>query len=412
MVRALQSLAVEAVVEGASKEDAMATKTMLICAIVLGGCGVGTVDEEGAQSGAANQDLFSTRIVGSVTVVGDSVTRAFNANDGCNFSDQPNLSWATNETAWCGSGDADISVAERASCAAGYTLPAANFAVSGQSMTEARAQATNARNWALGQASPRVVMMLLGHNDICQANVNKYPGACGSADKDPNNYCRTTNFAYEKNFRQALDVLVTIPNAFIGIVHPVRVSQLCNFAHQVIIETFFSKTTCQGLWSNLRSVSNFVLGDGNGVCRSLTEDCSQARVEDAYTTWVNYRNILERVVAEYNGYGAGATIPYNATFGTGNVVRAAGVQIGTSNAIGNYKIPFKAPNGQKMVSNCDCYHPSDDGQNQLGFNVWKGVTCSTTSPCCNDNVAGDSTYNRGLCVNTITDGVTRLNGLW
>ena len=42
--------------------------------------------------------------------------------------------------------------------------------------------------------------------------------------------------------------------------------------------------------------------------------------------------------------------------------------------------------------------------------LWNGVTCSTTTPCCNDYIEGDSDYNKGLCVSTTTSG--SISGPW
>lgn len=391
-----------------------ATVRRLVGLVLCAAFNVGAVEDQRAGVASTTPTLFPSRTPGCLAAIGDSMTQAFNANAACRFDDQPSFSWATNQTAFCGAGDKTYSISERASCATGAfsIVPTRSFAISGQSMTEGAAQATHAKAWARSQPAPRLVTVLLGHNDICQAGPDNVVDSCSFADKDPNNYCRTTTFDYEKNFRQMLDILVTIPRGQIGIVHPVRVSQLCNFAHDVIRTVLFVDTTCQGLWTNLRTVSDFVLGEGNGVCRSITEDCSQARIEDAYNTWLAYRKIVNRVVKQYNRYAAGATIPFSVKFGTGNVVRAKGVRIRTTNALGNYKIPFTNAAGNNMVSTCDCYHPSDDAQNQIAENVWNGVTCSPTTPCCDDSVVGDTTYNRALCVNTITDGVTRIKGLW
>ena len=81
-------------------------------------------------------------------------------------------------------------------------------------------QAQAAKTWALTQAPPRLITVFLGHNDICSGEKDKYHLSCSSANQDPNNYCRTSAFYYEQQMRQMLDVLVTIPDSQIAIIHP------------------------------------------------------------------------------------------------------------------------------------------------------------------------------------------------
>ena len=154
---------------------------------------------------------------------------------------------------------------------------------------------------------------------------------------------------------------------------------------------------CEDLWATPN-----LFGE-DGVCPSLTS-CSPDRVADAYTTWVAYRDIGNKIVEEYNLYGAGQTIPYNSTYNTGNIVRASSVFLQTSDVVGSAKFNYTDASGNVQLSVCECYHPSKYGQNLLSSLLWDGVSCSTTTPCCNDDVVGDSDYNKGLCNNYTTSG--------
>jgi len=138
-------------------------------------CNAGAIEEQRTGVAPAATNLFPSRAPGCVAAIGDSMTQAFNANTSCRFNDQPQYSWATNQTVFCGVNDKTYSISERASCATGPTsiVPTRSFAISGQGMTEGVAQATKAKAWARRQPSPRLVTVLLGHNDICQAGPDK-----------------------------------------------------------------------------------------------------------------------------------------------------------------------------------------------------------------------------------------------
>jgi hypothetical protein len=78
--------------------------------------------------------------------------------------------------------------------------------------------------------------------------------------------------------------------------------------------------------------------EGPGICESVTSDgCSDARVADVHRTWRRLRNALIRVTNEYDAVPPGATVAANTNFGTGNVTKAAAVQIRYTEAISNYK---------------------------------------------------------------------------
>jgi lysophospholipase L1-like esterase len=354
--------------------------------------------------GSTEQDL-GARMMGSVAVMGDSLTAAYNANswtdDPTNcFQDQKQVSWAGGTQL-----NDPASVWQRV----GGSVQ--NFAISGNNMYDAERQAANVKAWIASQPSPRLVLILLGHNDICKGGtVNKWNASCSNVERDPNNYCRTTNFYYEKYFRKALDILITIPAVRIGVVQPVRVSQLCNMKYEVARKTLFATSTCQGLWDGLRSAQNYIHGSGSGCCGSLTYDCSDTRIADAYNTQLRYRNIVQTVSNLYKRYPAGTKIPANSTYGSGNVVKAWGANITVTNALADLRFNFRDPFGRRNLSSCDCYHATKYAQNQIASIVWKGLTCSSTTPCCNDTVSGDTAVNRGKCLNVKTSGT--VPGLW
>jgi lysophospholipase L1-like esterase len=343
---------------------------------------------------------FPTRAFGSIAAIGDSITAAFNAAhsefESCEFKDTPEYSFSTNKST-----NTTVSIAERAIAFKGSGVVTANFGSDGARMSSGDDQALEAKAWLLNQATPRLITVFLGHNDICRGERDKFPGICSSISRDPNNYCRTSTFAYEQQMRQMMDVLVTIPDTQIAIIHPIRVSQLCNYKEQKVIDEWYLTRSCGDLWdmSGLLPATF----EQDGVCPSLT-DCTIDRVADAYTTWVAYRDISNRVVDEYNQVAAGGTIPSNLEFSTGGVVRESGVYIQTTDVIGSSKFRYRDASGNVQLSVCECFHPSKYGQNTLASSVWDGVACSAATPCCNDTVEGDSDYNKGLCVNTTTSG--------
>jgi hypothetical protein len=336
-----------------------------------------------------------TKVLGSIAAIGDSITTAFDAAysrfDSCRYRDTPEYNFSTNTTR-----NTTISIAERAITFKGSAVATANFGSDGARMSSGDDQALLAKTWLLNQATPRLITVFLGNNDICSGGRDKYNTSCSSANRDPNNYCRTSAFAYEQQIRQMLDVLITIPDSQISIIHPIRVSQLCNFAEEKVVDAFIP-VRCEDLWATPG------LFGQDGVCPSLT-GCSVERIADAYTTWVVYREISNKVVNEYNLYSGGDTIPSNPTYSTGNVMRENNVFLETTDVIGNQKFKFRDALGNAQLSVCECYHPSKYGQNLLASSLWDGVACSAATPCCNDNVVGDSDYNKGLCNNFTTSG--------
>jgi cysteine-rich repeat protein len=195
----------------------------------------------------------------------------------------------------------------------------------------------------------------MGHNDICRNTTTKTGNGCGG-DEDPNNYCRTTNTAFEREFRRGMDQLIQIPSSRIGVSALARVSELCNFTGKSGCGAIFFGD-CGDVWS-------FV-----DICASLTTDCSNQRRIDAYNTALGYNEILERVTNEY------IAIPNGGMSATG-AVRAPDVYIRYSEGAFNFKF------GSSDVSCCDCFHPSDQGQSKIAQFGWDGLQCSASTPCC------------------------------
>lgn len=312
--------------------------------------------------------------VQAVDVAGDSISKGFNARSQfpCSNGDEEQYNWLTSDThgtSLCGRGTENVfSFVERLECDFGTNILAANpnHAASGAKMlSDFVAQSNNIRTYLNSQSGNRLAAVFLGHNDGCSSTLTKTNASCASADQDPNNYCRTRNDSFEREFRKGLDVLITVQNARIGVMAPVRVSQLCNFG---------SKANCQ-----LIGNCTFLWGATN-ICGSLTTDCSETRIIDAYTTMKAYRDIIKRVTADYEAVPVGGTSPVVMIAGemVGGATKAAGTDLVYSDAAWNYK--FSADE----ISCCDCFHPSALGQDRLGRFAKDGISCSKTAPCCRE----------------------------
>jgi lysophospholipase L1-like esterase len=373
--------------------------TILLGALLVCWASYGFADE-GPMIPVVQAATFPTKELGSIAAIGDSITAAFNAAhsefESCEYNDTPEYSFSTNTNT-----NTTVSIAERAIAYKGSGIATANFGQDGARMAHGDDQAQAAKTWLLSQATPRLITVFLGHNDICSGERDKYLPSCSSLNRDPNNYCRPSVFAYEQQMRQMLDVLVTIPDSQIAIIHPIRVSQLCNYKEEKVVDEWWVTRRCRDLWKMSGLLPEIFEQDG--VCPSLT-DCTVDRVTDAFTTWVAYRDISNKVVNEYNLYAAGETIPSNLEFGTGNVVRESNVFLLTTDVIGNAKFKYRDVSGNVQLSVCECFHPSKYGQNTLASSLWNSVACSPTTPCCNDSIAGDSDYNKGLCKKYTTTG--------
>jgi hypothetical protein len=296
----------------------------------------------------------------SMSVSGDSISRGFNANTGsCNYADNVSRSWATGNDhggSFCSAGAGAFSHGERLECAKGGAVSIFNDAASGADMlNDFFAQAQQIKLNMSASGAPRYVPVFLGHNDICTNTTSRTGNACGG-DEDPNNYCRTTNAAFERELRRGMDQLIQIPSVRIGVSALVRVSELCNFgSKQGCGLTSFGN--CGTIWSLFP------------ICQSLTEDCSSQRRIDAYETALGYNEILERVSAEY------AAIPVGGLSLTG-AVKAPDVHVRYSEGAFFYKF------SSGDVSCCDCFHPSDSGQAKIAQFGWDGLQCSASSQCC------------------------------
>jgi hypothetical protein len=294
--------------------------------------GCGYVDEGMSMEATTETATFPTKVIGSIAAIGDSITAAFNAAhsefESCEYRDTPAYNFVTNKI-----GNTTVSIAERAIAYKGSSVATANFGQDGARMAHGEDQAQAAKTWLMKQATPRLVTVFLGHNDICSGTKDKFT-SCESANRDPNNYCRTSVFAYEQQMRQMLDVLVTIPDSQILIIHLIRVSQLCNFRDEKVIDAPLISMSCGDLWDAPLDIFG-----QDGICPSLT-DCTVDRIADAYTTWLVYREIANKLINEYNLFIAGDTIPADSTYGTGNVVRAINVTLLATDVIGNSKFRY------------------------------------------------------------------------
>src|ERR1043165_3847131 len=109
----------------------------------------------------------------SMSVAGDSISRAFDANTGfCNYGDNVSRNWATGDdhgSNFCAAGSTSTrSQAERLECAKGADVTNFNDAASGADMLSDFAnQATNIKLHLSASLGPRYVPVFLGHNDAC-----------------------------------------------------------------------------------------------------------------------------------------------------------------------------------------------------------------------------------------------------
>ncbi len=322
-----------------------------------------------ALAGAARAGVLAD----SVSVSGDSISRAFDADTGdCNYGDNVSRNWATGDdhtVAYCSAGpDGTFSHAERLECAKTGHITNFNHSASGAKMlSDFFNQASAIRTSLSASAQPGLVNVFLGHNDACTNFVDKTGNSCGG-DRDPNNHCRTTNAAFEREFRRGMDQLIQIPGARIAVLATVRASQLCNFESKNGCGVSFG-LPCDVIWG-LGGLVGDLFG-GSGICSSLTSNCSDQRQRDMYNTLVGYNEILERVTNEYAAIPAGG-------MSAGGAVRAAGVEIIYRDGTFFYK--FR----EADVSCCDCFHPSDAGQARLADAAWDGLECSTSTQCCGE----------------------------
>ena len=348
----------------------------------------------------ARLDNLAPRIA-SIDAIGDSISKAFNAQDKapCPNDDQESFNWATSITqdgVFCShGGDRVYSQAERLECRQETMIVNTdpNTAVSGAEMLkDFFDQAENTKKSLGTKPAPRYVTVEMGHNDICSGTIERIQTNCAEGDdQDPMNHCRTTEAAFEREFRKGLDVLITVPDLKIGIAAPVRVSQLCNHAAKRNCSPL--PGTCGSLWERV-----ITLGlRETGLCGSITIDCSDERLQRGYETARAYRDIMARVSSEYAALAEGETSK-EIEFGdepVGGKVKAAGTSLNFSNASWVYK--FKS----EQISCCDCFHPSFLGQDAAAQILFDGFTCSPTDVCCADT--GDPVSD-ALCTTEDTGG--------
>lgn len=351
--------------------------------------------------------LFDVRLAAAfeaMDVSGDSISRAFNGAGRwpCANADQEWFNWATSDThgaSLCSAGPEGVySHAERTECARGAHISAAtpNHAASGaQLLKHFASQAVAIKTWLLTQPSPRYVPVLLGHNDVCGGTVDKFQlFGCGrGSDQNRFNHCRTAPEAFERELRRGLDTLITVPDTHIGVAAMVRVSQLCNHGGKTNCQVF---TSCQNLWTTVAYLG-WIFGQANGICGSLTLNCSPSRIRDAYATAKTYRDVTARVTAEYALVPMGGQSPVVFVGGqwVGGATKAMGVTLQYSDAPWRYRF------SSSHLNCCDCFHPSPAGQNVASRVLFQGFSCTASEPCCLDTADG---YRSGLCLDVLSDG--------
>jgi len=192
-------------------------------------------------------------LVESMSVSGDSISRGFDANDAsCSYADEVVNNWATgnDHTSVCTSGPNGIfSEAERLECAKGAAITIFNDSESGATMVGDFAnQAANAKVNLSAAPPPHYMAVLMGHNDACTSVVTKGGNSC-SGDQDPENYCRATNAAFEREFRRGMDQLIQVPDMRIQVMATVRASQLCSAITKPVCGTGAFFGSCGALWN-------------------------------------------------------------------------------------------------------------------------------------------------------------------
>ncbi|MBK8464379.1 MAG: hypothetical protein IPL32_00975 [Chloracidobacterium sp.] len=334
----------------------------------------------------------------AVDVTGDSISKGFNAGSAspCSNGDQENFNWITSDThgfSFCKAGSENVfSIFEQMECDAGMSLfaPQPNSAASGATMvSDFVSQANSVRSYLSGQPATRMAVVFLGHNDNCSGTIAKTNASCSSTDRDPANYCKMRPDAFERELRKGLDVLMSIGDTRVGVLSPIRVSQLCNFGSKSNCALFGN---CQFLWGVVN------------ICGSLTRDCSATRITDAYNAMKTYRDIIKRVAEEYGAVRVGGRSPVVMIGGqiVGGGLKAPGTVFVHSDVPWFYK--FKS----EQISCCDCFHPSGLGQDALAKLLKNGLSCTRANPCCKDT--GDPLAD-GKC-STLNYIQTHYNGLF
>ena len=347
------------------------------------GCVVVGCNGDGDGGGARPVPLVQASVA-SMDAIGDSISKGFDAADEGDFcqGEQESRNFATGDTHGddlCSDGGEGVfSHAERLECVQQTQIVRAdpNAAVSGARMlTDFAAESATAASFLVAQPAPRYVTILMGHNDVCGGTIDRVQASCPhGADEDPQNHCRTTPQAFERELRRGLDALVVVPSLRIGVAAPVRVSLLCTHGSRDlcapggIFGEITSSVNCDDFWEAAIATN---VPDERGICGSLTEDCSEERIINAYQISKAYRDITSRVAAEYAEIAEGSATP-------GGAVKAAGVEVVYSDAA------WRTSFDDRDISCCDCFHPSVSGQDRLSRGLMEGITCGNTDVCCGE----------------------------
>lgn len=336
-------------------------------------------------------------LVVSASATGDSITRGFDADTSpCTYNDQPQRSFSTgvdHGISFCDAGgDGIFTHAERLECAEGDPVARFNDAETGARIDDFAEQAAAIAARSAAESGPFYVSVLFGHNDACTNVTRRTGNACGG-DRDPDNYCRTTPAAFERELRRGLDALVQIPGMRIAVLAVIRISQLCNFRDKDVCDPLRGVFECELFWESGSRLAE-VFGSG-GICASLTSDCSDQRRIDMYETVVGYNEVLQRVTDEYAALPAGAASPTGA-------VKAADVALRYVDSTFRYRIQ------SDDLSCCDCFHPSSRGHRKLAQFTWDDLVCSDEVPCC---ATTTDVLDAARCVGIDTTSVYR-GGFW
>lgn len=235
-------------------------------------------------------------------------------------------------------------------------------------------RAQEVAEWAASQPKPLLVTVFLGHNDACGAEFAQNSWGCSRWSLDKDNYCRCTPSNYEYEFRQGLDRLKDLEGVTVAIIPAVRISQLCNNRDKSVTSpNNFYGGTCKDLWTDglINGLSDVVVGD-NGICGSLTANsnifagdaCSQSKRVSMFNTQNAYRAREMAVLAE----PAYSHIHY-------------------------LDQTWVAKFSSADISGCDCFHPSEQGQDLIAEAIWEGWQCSPATPCCALGASGEDAAN-------------------
>jgi len=322
----------------------------------------------------------SQLIVGGI---GDDISTALNSNsfdintneDDLDFPAQvldPSCGRSNPARVWGamldGTYDSILSYAEQANA-----VGAENQAMEGASMLSGFYNQASALSPFLRQSQSSRAIILMGHADMCTSQQQKSVGSCQTADMDPQNYCRTTPQAFEREFRRGLDQLITLNNVQIIVFAPLRYSQICNFQRRghTTESLYGSRRQCGEFWKDMAGGTPF----GFAPCASLTADCSRQRIRDAYNTQLNYFNILQTVTSQYSSLVPGSLTPSAAGY-QGGLVVGNGTKVSFRPDLWNYEFQ------DEDISSCDCFHPTKLMQSRIANITSGSLQCSPATPCC------------------------------